>query len=162
MVMKRKIEFYLGADPTGVLNNTSPHPVALFGVQWPTAEHAFHAAKFPREPQLLQNLCQISAPQAKELAIENAAKVSVHWQVIRVDVMRVVLYEKFFQNQPARDILIGTGDAELIELIPDAYPWSNRPNTFWGRLSSGEGQNMLGTLLMEVRAYFADEAKLRP
>jgi ribA/ribD-fused uncharacterized protein len=64
------------------------------------------------------------------------------WNDIKIDVMRDLLQEKF-SDDDLRELLLATGDAELIE----GNTWNDY---FWG-VCLGEGQNWLGKLLMEVR-----------
>lgn len=146
------IQFYFENDPTGALANSSRHSIRFVGKIWPTAEHLFHAMKFHSRPDLQEQIraCP-TAEDVKRLSISLNAHTPLHWGGIRVAVMTLVLYEKFVQNADARQALLATGDEELIEQIPDDYPWDNQPNTFWGRLSDGVGENRLGQILMSIR-----------
>jgi hypothetical protein len=49
-----------------------------------------------------------------------------------------------FTNDRLRDMLLATGNAELIE-------GNNWRDTFWGQCPIGTGANHLGRLLMQVR-----------
>ena len=63
---------------------------------------------------------------------------------IRVDVMRQLLEQKF-EQEPYRSLLLETGHIYLIE----GNTWGD---TFWGvDLETGEGTNVLGNLIMEIR-----------
>ena len=64
------------------------------------------------------------------------------WEDIKVDIMYEGLIEKFGQNKHLLGKLIGTLDAEIIEVNPREE----------GR--DGSGQNILGQLLMKVRDYY--------
>lgn len=57
-------------------------------------------------------------------------------------VMRDLLQQKF-SNGILREQLLATGDQELIE----GNTWGD---TFWG-VCNGEGQNVLGKMLMNIR-----------
>ncbi len=50
---------------------------------------------------------------------------------------------KFKQNERLKRLLLATGDAELIE----GNDWGD---TIWG-MCDGEGENLLGKILMKVR-----------
>lgn len=66
-----------------------------------------------------------------------------HWDDIKIQVMKALLFLKFSYNEDAKNILLSTGQSELIE---------STPHPFWG----GEkgGGNMHGRLLMQVRTMF--------
>jgi hypothetical protein len=63
--------------------------------------------------------------------------------------MRQVLRAKFDQHPDLREILLGTGQARLVE----AGTVNNAVNRLWGEVK-GVGRNMLGIILMELRAEF--------
>ena len=56
------------------------------------------------------------------------------------------VYEKFKQNSEILEILLNTGNEELIEATTDDY--------YWGCGKDGNGKNMLGKILMETREMF--------
>lgn len=58
--------------------------------------------------------------------------------------MRVAVLAKFLQNQDAQDDLLSTGDEELVEHTTNDKYWADGGN--------GSGKNMLGKILVEVRA----------
>jgi hypothetical protein len=51
---------------------------------------------------------------------------------------------KFAVNAAIRDVLLGTGDEEIVEDSNSDY--------YWGRGADGTGRNILGRILMRVRA----------
>jgi len=58
-------------------------------------------------------------------------------------VMRTAIKAKFTQSTELRELLLSTGAHPLVQLKPD--------DQFWGSGWNGQGQNMLGVLLMELR-----------
>jgi ribA/ribD-fused uncharacterized protein len=58
--------------------------------------------------------------------------------------MRKAVLAKFTQHEDLRAILLGTGDAVLIE--------HTEKDSYWGDGGDGSGQNRLGHILMSVRA----------
>ncbi len=60
---------------------------------------------------------------------------------------RGVLRAKFTQHDDLKQLLLQTGDARLVE----AGRVANSVNRTWGEVN-GKGLNMLGRLLMELRA----------
>lgn len=128
------------------LSNFSPCPWIVYdGDVYATTEHAYQAAKTLD----LAARRAIRATQRPGDAKRIGAHVSLRpdWSIVqRVTIMRDLLVQKFAAGQPI-DYLAGllrTGDATLIE----GNTWGD---TFWG-VCNGEGDNVLGTLLMEIRA----------
>ena len=58
-------------------------------------------------------------------------------------IMRKALVAKFTQHDDLRAILLGTGDAQLVEHTTN--------DSYWGDGGDGSGKNRLGQLLMSVR-----------
>jgi ribA/ribD-fused uncharacterized protein len=71
------------------------------------------------------------------------------WEEVKDDIMREALRAKFTQHEQLRSWLLGTGDAELVE--------HTRNDAYWGDGGDGTGKNMLGKLLMELRAKLRTE-----
>ena len=68
------------------------------------------------------------------------------WEVVKLDVMREALRAKFIQHRDLQEKLLSTGDRQLVE--------HTARDRFWGDGGDGSGKNMLGRLLMELRASF--------
>jgi hypothetical protein len=71
-----------------------------------------------------------------------------NWDNIKENIMTKVLQAKFTQNEDAKQTLLSTGDAVLIEDSPIDY--------YWGCGSDGTGKNRLGKLLMKLRGELRD------
>ena len=80
--------------------------------------------------------------------------ITPNWSKIKFDRMRLVLRAKFEQHPNLRKILLDSGDARLVE----AGTVNNAVNRLWGEVN-GVGRNMLGVMLMELRADFPDPAQ---
>ena len=65
------------------------------------------------------------------------------WKEVKVQRMKDVALAKFSQHPSLAEQLLGTGDAILIE--------DSQVDAFWGIGKKGNGQNMLGKILMETR-----------
>lgn len=79
-------------------------------------------------------------------------------QMVKNNLMVDICYEKFRQNEPYKKLLLGTGDATILE---DTTGWHDN---YWGSCSCPKcknipGQNHLGMALMEVRDGLREEAK---
>lgn len=128
------------------LSNFYPAPVEWDGATWPTAEHAYQAAK-AADVQWRKKILAAKSPQtAKNLGrkVPMSDEQLREWDEVKVDVMRVVVTHKFTQNPELAEKLIETRDARLEE----GNTWGD---TFWG-VCNGAGENRLGEILMEVRA----------
>jgi predicted NAD-dependent protein-ADP-ribosyltransferase YbiA (DUF1768 family) len=82
----------------------------------------------------------------REIIFEGDVFATSGWSRTKFDRMRRVLRAKFTQHDDLRELLLDTGDARLVE----AATVDNEVNRLWGEVN-GVGQNMLGTMLMELR-----------
>jgi ribA/ribD-fused uncharacterized protein len=57
--------------------------------------------------------------------------------------MQEAVIAKFTQDSDLREILLGTGDAKIVEFTAR--------HTYWGDGGDGSGKNRLGQILMRVR-----------
>lgn len=121
-------------------------PIKIDGVSWKTAEHYFQAQKFTGKSIDLQEVVRkkATAREAFEFAGAHKGDWRSGWKTARVGIMRTVLAAKFGQDDDLRRLLCATGGAQLVE--------ASRKDGFWGYGADGNGENMLGRLLMELRA----------
>lgn len=100
-----------------------------------SAEHAYQAQKVdPSQRHLF--LQAVSPLQAKQLG----GQMQVRIDFDPFESMRLVLRAKFTGSSALKQLLLQTGDEELIEDNPG--PWGGRNG----------GENRLGKLLMELRS----------
>jgi ribA/ribD-fused uncharacterized protein len=148
-----EIRFYAPHAPYFEFTNFSDHRVRIDGEDWPTTEHYFQAAKFS-DPVLRTRIRGCPTPRAAlDLARELRRHVRPDWMAQRVEVMRAAVKAKFTQHADLADLLLSTGDALLVEASPR--------DSFWGAGPHGSGANMLGVLLMELRATLAAPGDVR-
>ena len=129
------------AGPYRFLSNFFAKPMLWDGVRFPSAEHAYQAAKCARSDhfELVRNALNPGA--AKRMGRKIALRGD--WEAVKEKVMLSVVRAKFADPYLRRK-LIATGTAELVE----GNTWGDR---FWG-VCRGEGENRLGKILMKVRA----------
>ena len=123
------------------LSNFFPSKITDFeGNIYPTVEHYFQAMK-TLDPEKRKIIAAAPTPgQAKRLG--RKVNLRKDWEEIKLDVMKTALRQKF--SKPGlRQMLLDTGDAELIE----GNWWGD---TYWG-VCNVVGENHLGELLMEIR-----------
>ena len=129
------------------LSNFAPAQVKLDGVDYPTVEHAYQAAK-TLEPEGRERIRAASTP---DLARKMGRKLALRpdWPEVKVEVMRDLVRQKFEGRPDLQKLLLATGDAELVE----GNTWHDN---FWGqcrcsRCAGATGLNWLGRVLMEER-----------
>lgn len=116
------------------------------GLEFPTNEHAFVAAK-TLDKKLRKKIAHIPTPgQAKRFGRQ--LELRSDWEQIKFIVMRRLLEIKFIGTD-LEDLLRATGKKKLIE----GNVWHDN---IWGNCICNKcrlipGQNMLGRLLMETR-----------
>lgn len=122
------------------LSNFYPAPITYEGQEFPSVEHAYQAAK------TFNPMHRDMVATAKYAGI--AKKLGRHidlrpdWDQVKLTIMERLLRKKF-EHAHLREMLLATGDEELIE----GNYWKD---TFWG-VCNGEGENHLGKLLMKIR-----------
>lgn len=122
------------------LSNFSLHEVTYKGVTWPTAEHAFQAAK--SQSMVVQSRILTAETPSKAKRIGRSIAIRSDWDQIKDQVMYEIVSAKF-EDPELRERLLATGDAELIE----GNTWGDQ---YWG-VCDDDGLNRLGEILMRVR-----------
>lgn len=152
-------------EPWGFLSNFYPCKVVYDGVEYPSVEHAYQAAKTlnlrEREKFLYAGVRASDAKRMGE-AINNSGKRRPDWMEVNIDIMRDLLMQKFYPTMLRRK-LIATFTANLVE----GNWWHD---IFWGVCEGNcrlgphepEGENHLGILLMEVRKHYSTPQQKQP
>lgn len=148
--MSKTINFYRTSGPYGCFSNFSKHPVEVAGKVWPTSEHYFQAMKFPGTEieELIRHAP--SAMIAANMGRSRSYPLRLDWEEVKDDIMYEVVLAKFTQHKALREVLLGTGDATLVEHTAN--------DSYWGDNGDGTGKNMLGQILMKVRAELVHSA----
>lgn len=129
------------------LSNFSPSPFRVDYVLFPTMEHYFQANKADNQNDYLHIAYAPTPGEAKRLG--RKIQLRSNWEEIKDEVMLTGLRKKFADPE-LRNLLLATGDEELIE----GNYWRD---TYWG-VCNGVGQNKLGKLLMQVREEIKNNA----
>lgn len=123
------------------LSNFYEVPVS-YTYTYGNAEAAYQAQKAINRDEAFEF---IKYPPGKAKRMGRKIKLRPDWEDVKLDVMRDIVFAKFFQNPELASRLLATGDRELVE----GNDWHD---TFWGvDLKTGAGQNNLGKILMELR-----------
>ncbi|KAG9315170.1 hypothetical protein JVU11DRAFT_4295 [Chiua virens] len=144
--------FYDKNDPFYEFTNFSPHDVMYKGKTYPTSEHLFQAFKFlDNHPEIAEQIrtCGERPMLAFDEAHRNQKLVRSDWRQVNIEKMEIALRLKFTQHPDLKALLLGTGDADLIENSPRDY--------FWGIGADHSGRNELGKTLTRLREELRQE-----
>lgn len=123
------------------LSNFYPVEIKLDGIVYPNAESAFQAQK-TLDVEERRKFSMLKNPvQAKRLG--RKVKLRDDWEKVKLDIMTEIVSQKFLQHPHLIEMLLQTGDEELVE----GNKWGDR---FWG-VCKGKGENHLGKILMKIR-----------
>ena len=144
-----EVHFYRASErPYGAFSNLYQRSFVFEGRNYPTSEHAYQAGK-ARKDEVREWVLSAPSPALVAMAAHGLYTWDIvsDWSRIKLNRMRAVLRAKFTQHEDLRKLLLSTGSARLVE----AGTVDNAVNRFWGEVR-GKGKNMLGVLLMELRA----------
>jgi ribA/ribD-fused uncharacterized protein len=153
---QNEIRFYRANEkPYGVFSNLYQRPIIFEGQEFATAEHAYQAGK-ARKKAVRDWILNAPSPGLVAMAAHGLYTWDIvsNWSQIKYDRMRGVLRAKFTQHEDLKRILLSTGEARLVEV----GKVDNIVNRTWGEVN-GKGLNMLGVLLMELRAELMKEQR---
>lgn len=134
------------------LSNFYEVPVKIGNLTFGSTEAAFQGCKYKvalgdqrEQYSFLQKMILATPNESKKLGRHFSIDVD-KWESIKVRCMREVVKAKFDQHDDLRHLLLETGAALLVE----GNTWGDK---FWGRCN-GQGLNVLGSILMELRGYY--------
>ena len=130
------------------LSNFHESEVPFDGLVFPTSEHAYQCAKTKHD-----SIRKLFAIHADPILTAREAKnkgqtipMKSNWEEIKYNTMFVIVFNKFTNCAMLRGWLKATGNKYLEE----TNHWND---TYWGiDFRTGEGENNLGKILMDVRA----------
>jgi len=132
------------------LSNFYPTKIGTFwlGTLFPSTEHAYQAAKFPKKYH--KEFIDITASESKKLADEIIKSYPTlfndeMWSKVKDTVMAQVVFQKFTNNLDLKFLLLETEDKYLEE----TNSWGD---VYWG-VCKEIGKNKLGKILMATRNY---------
>ncbi|KAI6653299.1 hypothetical protein LOD99_3823 [Oopsacas minuta] len=133
-----------------------PHEVRINGTKWPTVSHYYLGQRFAGSKLEVKIQECVSAGEAMKVAYcpDHQDFVRRDWKDVKDPVMKTGLKAKFIQFPEAKHLLLSTGYKRLVHHCTDTY---------WGDGLDGEGQNMLGNFLMDIRKDLQDkDSDVRP
>lgn len=126
-------------------SNMVVFPMYIEARLWPSIENYYQAMK-TTDRDVQETIRAASPSGAKQLGKKVILRKD--WEQIKEGKMKYALSLKF-SMQPWYDLLMATGDTQLIE-------WNNWGDKYWGVTEDGRGRNRLGVLLMELRDEFKE------
>ena len=131
------------------LSNFYECSVTFEGLTYGSSEAAFQAQK-SSDPSDREKFTGLRPSESKRAGY--SVKLRSDWEEVKVSVMHEILRAKFTQNPDLMEKLLATKQALLVE----GNDWQD---TFWGfDFNLGYGENMLGQILMKIRAEHQGKA----
>ena len=142
--------FYLArTDADHPLAAYSKYGFDLDGAEWPSVEHYYQGMKF-EEGEVRESIrCAEHPAMAQKLAKANKKLIRKDWSQVRQVMMTRVVYTKCRTYQAVADLLLSTGDQQIVETSMYDY--------YWGCGRDGRGHNTYGKVLMSVRDKLMQE-----
>jgi ribA/ribD-fused uncharacterized protein len=129
--------------------NYSQHTVHIEGIgTFPTAEAAFQAHKNLEDKSYIQNQLKSNSPTVSKY-LGNKVKVRSDWEEIKLEIMENIVKLKFEQHEDIRENLLSSGLRPIVEHTKD--------DSFWGDGEDGEGKNMMGKILTNIRNSYYEK-----
>ncbi|MBB6087099.1 NADAR domain-containing protein [Wenzhouxiangella marina] len=152
------IVFLKTDEPFGGLSNMAGgFPLCVNGLEIRTSEALYQACRFPHLPEVQKLIIVQKSPMTAKMKSKPHRKHSrPDWDRVRVKIMRWCLRVKLAQNWATFSTLLQeTGDRPIVE--------ESRKDAFWGAkpvdADTLVGMNVLGRLLMELRAAIEGEGR---
>jgi N-glycosidase YbiA len=145
------INFYSTRDEYGCFSNFSAHRIFLKDKVWKTSEHYFQAQKFAGTEHEEELRLADSPMTVAKMGRSRKRPLRKDWEDVKDEIMLEALRAKFTQHKDLKEILLGTGEAILVE--------HTKNDSYWADGGDGSGKNMLGILLMQVREELREAEK---
>jgi len=135
------VYYFKGKDE--VLSNFYRTRLTIFNRKFGTSESAYQYCKavFHEYPEVAEELVYASSGLAAK-AISHKVPTRPEWHELKAEAMRVIIGAKMEQCLEFRRFHEGHPNTKLVE---------NTENDYWAKGVNGQGQNMLGKILMEIR-----------
>ncbi len=117
------IYFYGTRDKYGCFSNFSRHGFELDGVYWPTSAHYFQGQKFVGTPHADQIRLAKTPKDAAKMGRDRQCPLRSDWEKVKDSIMEKAVLKKFSTHADMKEILIATGDEEIVENSPLDYYW---------------------------------------
>lgn len=126
-----------------LFNNFSANAVEYEGVLYPTAEHAYQAAKLTNQEAKDAVRSAKSPLLSKEISSTYKEFKRAGWDEVKLEIMEIICRAKLEQHEEVREALLKSGSDIIAE--------DSKEDSFWGIGADGQGQNHLGKIWMKLR-----------
>ncbi len=134
------------------LSNFYEAPVTYGGLTYPTGESAYQAQKTLSEEER-EKFTTVPPGKAKRLG--NKVTLRQDWDEVKLGLMEEIVRAKFSQHPDLAERLLATQDREIVE----GTVWHD---IYWGiDLTTGQGENHLGKILMQIRGELKNGSSRR-
>lgn len=123
------------------LGNSYPAAFRIDGLTWKSVDHYVFAKRAIKESD--RDAVREAETPIKARTVSKTMRWRPDWKEADVENVKAAVEAKFFQNVELGRKLIYTRDIELVH----ENRWGDK---LWG-VCEGEGENLLGKLLMEIR-----------
>ena len=148
------IQFSLKRYKNGYLSNFYPCKIFWDGMEFQNSEAIYQSMK-TLDITDRERFTEYDGKESKA----NGRKLTIRpdWDEVKYPLMVKIVYEKFRQNPELKEMLLSTGDEELLE---NTTGWHDN---IWGNCNCEkckdiEGQNLLGKALMEARLLLSKKS----
>ena len=157
----KNVWFKKVAEEYGWMGNMAPYPIKFDGKVWRTSEALFQSMRFDDDSVKEIIRGEKSPMGAKMKAKKNRDQmVVVPMSELDVENMRKCVKMKFDAHPQLKRQLMNTKDAFIYEDIGNR---NGERHKFWGAKkwseSEGDGNNMMGKILMDLREEYLKEIK---
>ena len=148
-------------EPNGWMGNMAPYPIKFDGKVWLTSEALFQSMRYDDDSVKEMIRVEKSPMGAKMKAKKYRDQmVVVPMSELDVENMRKCVKMKFDAHPQLKRQLMNTKDAFIYEDIGNR---NGERHKFWGAKklseSEGDGNNMMGKILMDLREEYLKEIK---
>lgn len=132
------------------LSNFHLCKIEHMGHVYHSVEHMYQCCK-ATNPEMFDMIYAATTPsEARKLG--QSVTLSPRWDEDKDTFMEMCVLQKFEQNPDLAEMLLLTDGFELVEFAP----W-DKQGSYWGVNKEGKGENMLGKILMTVRARLKEK-----
>ncbi len=135
----------------GFSNMAGGYPIIIGQYEFFSTEHLYQAMRFPNYPSIQLEIIAPKSPMAsKMIAKKHTSVTQLHWNYLRIEVMRWCLCLKLLQHTGTFGELLKS--TMTMDIVEDSFK-----DEFWGAIPQKSdnntliGLNVLGELLRDTR-----------
>lgn len=147
--MSGSIKFWKTREANGYLSNFYPSKITIDSKTYKTVEHYFQSQKFVGTEYEEMIMSKSSPYTAATMGRNRKYPLRTDWDEVKEDIMFKGLYAKFTQHPELRQLLLSTGENDIVEDSP--------VDDYWGIGKYGTGKNRLGNTLVTLRTLLSNQ-----